>query len=281
MIKTIRPTDISPVQFQALLQGSIAPRPIALVSSINLAGEVNLSPFSFFNVFSSNPPILIFSPARRVRDNTIKHTLENVYEVPEVVIGVVSSPIVEQVSLASTEYERGINEFVKAGLSQVPSELVRPPRIAESLVNYECKVRKIIPLGSGGGAGNLVVCEVILAHFSETIFDENQKIDPQKIALAARMGGDFYSKTIPESTFEVEKPLVKKGIGIDQLPENIKNSPILTGSQLAQLANIEALPNKESLKELEIENIAGNSHQQAAFFLAQKQVLKAWKVLLG
>lgn len=233
--------------FHKFMLGTIAPRPIAFASTIDAEGMVNLSPFSFFNCFSANPPVLIFSPSRRVRDNTIKHTLENVYEVKEVVINVVNYSIVEQASLASTEYEKGVNEFLKAGLTPVPSVKVKPPRVKESPVAYECKVLEIIPLGTGHGAGNLIVCEVLLAHYDENILAPGGKIDPHMLDLVARMGDDFYCRASGQAIFEVPKPNMKKGIGVDQMPAKIRESRILTGNNLGRLGNIERLPSPEEI----------------------------------
>ncbi|WP_448519947.1 flavin reductase family protein [Rhodoflexus sp.] len=282
-MKTIRPADIPTTQLHALMLGSIGPRPIAFASTISRSGQVNLSPYSFFNCFSSNPPILIFSPARRVRDNTTKHTLENVYEIPEVVINIVSHDIVEQMSLASTEYERGVNEFIKAGLTEQPSEVVRPPRVLESPVQYECKVRRIIPLGTEGGAGNLIVCEIVLAHFREDIFDEKGQLNPFKLDLVSRMGGDWYCRANGDALFEVAKPVARKGIGVDSLPEAIRLSPVLTGNHLGKLGNTEQLPDAESLAAVQIpENLAHLSgHHLAATLLDANLIDAAWKVLLA
>ncbi len=281
-MKTVSPQDLSPAAWQALLQGSVAPRPIAFASTTDQAGNINLSPFSFFNLFSAIPPILIFSPARRVRDNTTKHTLENIYEIPEVVINLVDYALVEQVSLASTEYEKGVNEFVKAGLKSVESVLVRPPRVAESPVAFECKVRRIIPLGTQGGAGNLVICEIILAHFKEHIFDNQGFIDPHRIDLVARLGRDFYSRASGNAIFEVEKPLLKKGIGVDQLPEKMRHSAILTGSNLGKLANTEKIPSEAELANIEVEMPENWEKSQllAKKLLDKNQIQAAWKVLL-
>lgn len=282
-MKTVSPKDLSPLAWQALLQGSIAPRPIALVSTTDQAGNINLSPFSFFNLFSAIPPILVFSPARRVRDNTTKHTLENIYEVPEAVVNMVDYALVEQASLASTEYEKGVNEFVKAGLTPVESVLVRPPRVAESPVSFECQVKRIIPLGTEGGAGNLIVCEIILAHFKEHIFDSQGLIDPHRIDLVARLGKDYYSRASGNSIFEVEKPLVRKGIGVDQLPEKIRNSEILTGNNLGKLGNTEKIPNETEWANIEIEMPENWEKAQilAKELLDLNQIQAAWKVLLG
>lgn len=282
-MKTIRPADIPTTQLHALMLGSIGPRPIAFASTISRNGQVNLSPFSFFNCFGSNPPILVFSPARRVRDNTMKHTLENVYEVPEVVINIVNYAIVEQMSLASTEYDKGINEFTKSGLTEQPSELVRPPRVKESPVQYECKVCRIIPLGSQGGAGNLIVCEIVLAHFNETIFDDKGQIDPFKLDLVSRMGGDWYCRANGDALFEVAKPVARKGIGVDSLPESIRLSSILTGNHLGKLGNTEQLPDRSALASVDIPaNFAHLSgHRLAAALLDANLIDAAWKVLLN
>ncbi|WP_250631145.1 flavin reductase family protein [Rhodoflexus caldus] len=282
-MKTIRPADIPTVQMHALMLSSIGPRPIAFASTVSRDGQVNLSPFSFFNCVGSNPPILVFSPARRVRDNTIKHTLENVYEVPEVVINIVNHDIVEQMSLASTEYEKGVNEFVKSGLTELASEMVRPPRVKESPVQYECKVRRIIPLGNQGGAGNLIICEIVLAHFREDIFDSKGQIDPFKLDLVSRMGGDWYCRANGNALFEVAKPVARLGIGVDNLPEAIRLSPVLTGNHLGKLGNTESLPDPYSLAAVSIpagfEHLSG--HHLAAALLDANLIDAAWKVLLA
>ncbi|MEB2781388.1 flavin reductase family protein, partial [Algoriphagus sp. C2-6-M1] len=231
-MKTFYPKDLSTLEFYGLLQGAVAPRPIAFASTVDKAGNVNLSPFSFFNLFSSQPPILIFSPLRRMRDNTTKHSLENVLEVPEVVIHVVHFGMVEQMSLASTEYEKGVNEFEKAGFTQVASNEIKPPRIKEAHVAFECKVNEVKPLGDGGGAGNLVICEVLVAHVNEAIFDEAGVIDPRKLDAVARLGGNWYSRASGASLFQIPKPQRTLGIGIDQMPESVRNSTILSGNNL-------------------------------------------------
>jgi flavin reductase (DIM6/NTAB) family NADH-FMN oxidoreductase RutF len=294
--KTIYPQEIPTPLLQSYLQGVVAPRPIAFVSTMDKEGKVNLSPFSFFNLFSANPPVVVFSPSRRVRDNTTKHTLDNVIEVPEVVINVVNYSMVEQTSLASTEYEKGVNEFVKAGLTPEPSVLVKPPRVVESPAALECKVKQIIPLGEQGGAGNLVICEVILMHLKEKIFDENGMISPYKIDLVARMGGDWYSRSQGEMLFEVPKPLQTKGIGVDNIPEQIRNSTVLTGNNLGRLGNVEQLPSQAEIEEFknteEMKNLfqqLANQplelekaiHQLAQTYLDKKEILTAWKVLLS
>lgn len=271
-MKEIYPKDLSPMQLQNVLQHAVAPRPIALASSINKNGEINLSPFSFFNLFSTNPPILIFSPARRVRDNTTKHTLQNVLEVPEVVIGNVDFEIVQQISLASTEYDKGVNEFQKSGLTMKPADLVKPPLIAESPVNFECKVLEVKPLGTEGGAGNLIICEVMKIHIQEKYLDADGNLDQKKLNLVSRLGGNWYGKTSPESLFEVPKPLLKKGIGYDKLPLEIKNSKIFTGNDLGMLANVETLPEG-------IFSADEDTHKEAQKQLLQSNIEKAWEVL--
>lgn len=272
-MKTITPKDLNNLQLQTLLQTAIAPRPIALASTVDQDGVINLSPFSFFNLFSSNPPIVIFSPARRVRDNTTKHTLENVLQVPEVVIGIVNFKIVQQISLASTEYEKGVNEFVKSGLTMKDAELVQPKLIKECPVNLECKVLEIKHLGTEGGAGNLIICEIIKIHVREEYLNEAGNLDQTKLDLVARLGGNWYSRNNENNLFEVPKPLVTKGIGFDLLPNEIKFSKVFTGNDLGMLANIEELP-------------VGNFHSEKAIHLeAQKQLLEsriaeAWKILV-
>jgi flavin reductase (DIM6/NTAB) family NADH-FMN oxidoreductase RutF len=280
-ILTINPRDIGTVGLQNYLQSSVGPRPIALASTVDAEGNVNLSPFSFFNVFSANPPILIFSPARRVRDNTSKHTLDNVLEVPETVINVVNYSIVQQTSLASTEYEKGVNEFVKAGLTEEKSVMVKPPRVSESPVAFECAVREVIHLGDEGGAGNLVLCEVLLIHINRNILNEKNLIDQRKIDLVARMGGDWYCRASGAALFEVEKPLAKKGIGFDGLPQAIRESYVLTGNHLAQLANSERIPTEEDLANIEIAGEIEHAHFLAKTLLDAGKVAEAWKVLLS
>jgi flavin reductase (DIM6/NTAB) family NADH-FMN oxidoreductase RutF len=291
----IDPKEISIAELHAYLLGSIVPRPIAFASTVDLYGKVNLSPFSFFNIFGSNPPILVFSPSRRVRDNTTKHSLENVKEVPEVVINMVNFNMVEQMSLASTEYEKGVNEFVKSGLTEVDSLKVKPPRVKESPASFECLVKKIVPLGDGGGAGNLVICEVILAHIHDEIIGENGHIDPLKLDAVARMGGDWYCRASGESLFVIPKPNRNKGIGVDMIPEEIKNSTILSGNNLGRLGNIEKLPKVEEIKDFEKhpkiqelklrfkndqESYINHLHDYAKEVLEAGDILTAWKILL-
>jgi flavin reductase (DIM6/NTAB) family NADH-FMN oxidoreductase RutF len=294
-MKTINPKEISTQQLHSYLLGSIAPRPIAFASTMDKDGNVNLSPFSFFNIFGSNPPILVFSPARRVRDNSTKHSLDNVREVPEVVINIVNYEMVEQMSLASTEYERGVNEFVKSGLTEQPSSMVKPPRIKEAPASFECKVLEVIPFGEEGGAANLVVCEVLLAHFKEEIFGENGQIDPFKLDAVARMGGDWYCRANGTALFEIAKPIRNKGIGVDNIPEEIKNSIVLTGNNLGRLGNIEKLPSKDEIeayaKQTTIqemkhrfkndkESFVFHLHEYAKEVLESGDSLTAWKILL-
>jgi flavin reductase (DIM6/NTAB) family NADH-FMN oxidoreductase RutF len=247
-MKTFHPKDLKTQELHSILQSVVAPRPIAFVSTVDKEGNVNLSPFSFFNLFSANPPVLIFSPSRRVRDNTTKHTLENVLEVPEAVVHVVGFDLVEQLSLASTEYPKGVSEFVKAGLHAVKSDLVSPPRVKEAPVALECRVMEVKPLGTEGGAGNLVICEVIKVHIDERILDESGTVDPRKLEPVARLGGNWYTKVTSESLFQIPKPLTTLGIGVDQIPEEIRFSPILSGNNLGRLGNVEQLPSAEELE---------------------------------
>jgi len=247
-------SNLSPLQLQNYLQYAIAPRPICFASTIDKAGNVNLSPFSFFNLFSTNPPICVFSPARRVRDNTTKHTLENVLEVKECVINIVDYAMVQQMSLASTEYGKGVNEFEKAGFTMLMSELVRPPRVAEAPVQLECIVTEVIPLGDNNGAGNLILAEIKRIHIKEEILDAEGRIDQTKIDLVARLGGDWYCRVTSENLFKVAKPLTTLGIGIDALPVSVRNSTVLTGNDLGMLGNQEKLPMLE-----EIDALLGNS----------------------
>ena len=287
---SIEPKELSPVKLQAYLQSAVAPRPIAFASTIDINGKPNLSPFSFFNVFSSNPPILVFSPARRVRNNTIKHTLSNCEATKEVVINVVNYDIVQQASLSSTEYADGVNEFLKSGLTMLPSDLVKPFRVAESPVQFECKVNEIIALGTEGGAGNLIICEVVKIHIKETILDENGMIDQYKIDLVSRLGGNWYSRS-NQGLFEVEKPLTTLGVGVDAIPDFIKQSAVFDGNDLGKLGNVEALPTEEEITIFVKENFAVKGvlssddkkkiHLKAKEYLNNNEVLSAWKVLLA
>ena len=261
------------------LLGAIAPRPIAFASTVDTDGNLNLSPFSFFNAFSANPPILIFSPARRVRGNTTKHTLENALETKEVVISVVTYDMAKQVSLSSSDFEKGVNEFKKAGFTPIKSNIVKPFCVKESPVNFECKVNDVIALGSEGGAGNLVICEVQLIHIDEKILDAEKNIDPLKLDLISRLGGNWYGKTTKESLFQIPKPISEIGIGIDQLPEHIRNSSILTGNELAVLASVTKIPVKECADESEARS-EEELHKYARELILQGKCDEAWQVLL-
>lgn len=271
-MKTVIPSEISAVQLQTIMQTAVSPRPIALASTIDKDGNYNLSPFSFFNMFSTVPPILIFSPSRRVRDNTTKHTLENIQEVQEVVIGTVNFPIVQQISLASTEYEDGVNEFIKSGLTMKDADLVTPKLIEECPVNFECKVLEIKALGDKGGAGNLVICEVQKIHIREEYLDETGNLDQKKLDMVARLGSNWYSRNNENNLFEVPKPLVTKGIGFDLLPDAIKYSKVFTGNDLGMLANVEILPSQHCHED---ENI----HQNTQKLLMESKIEEAWKIL--
>ena len=246
MIKTIDVSSGETAGLYQYLSAAVTPRPIAFVSTVDKNGNKNLSPFSFFNVFSINPPILIFSPVRRVRNNTSKHTLDNVLQVKECVISLVTKNIAQQVSLSSCEFDAEINEFEKAGFTEINSDLVNPPRVKESPINFECKVNNVIHLGEQGGAGSLVLCEVLKMHIDEAILDDNNAIDPFKLNIVSRLGSNWYGKTTKESLYEIVKPISRIGMGIDNLPENIRNSEILTGNELAILASTESIPDKKS-----------------------------------
>ncbi len=239
-----------------LLLGAVGPRPVAFASTIDAEGRPNLSPFSFFNCFGSNPPILIFSPARRGRDNTTKHSLHNVRAVPEVVINVVTFDMVQQANLASGEYPEGVSEFEKAGFTAIPSERIRPFRVKESPVQMECVVKQVIETGSEGAAGNLIICEVLIMHVDERVLNEHGKIDQRKIDLVGRMGGDFYCRASGDALFELAQPAKHLGIGIDRLPADIRNSSVLTGNNLGQLANLPAQPDETSVNEYKLTELA-------------------------
>lgn len=287
---TIDPKSIETAKLQGYLQSSIEPRPIAFASTIDAEGNANVSPFSFFNVFSANPPILIFSPARRVRDNSIKHTLINAEATREVVINVVNYDMVQQISLASTEYADGVDEFLKSGLTPIASEVVKPFRVKESPVQFECKVTQIIPLGTEGGAGNLVLCEVVRIHIDESVLDKNGAIDQHKIDLVSRLGGNWYSRS-NQGLFEVPKPLSTLGIGVDAIPNFIKESKVFNGNDLGVLGNVEALPTEEEItifvkENFEVKGVLSadddiKKHQLAKEYLNKNEVLIAWKVLLA
>jgi flavin reductase (DIM6/NTAB) family NADH-FMN oxidoreductase RutF len=287
---TIDPKSIETAKLQGYLQSSVGPRPIAFASTMDAEGNPNVSPFSFFNVFSANPPILIFSPARRVRDNSIKHTLINAEATREVVINVVNYDMVQQISLASTEYADGVDEFLKSGLTPIASEVVKPFRVKESPVQFECKVTQIIPLGTEGGAGNLVLCEVVRIHIDESVLDDNGAIDQYKIDLVSRLGGNWYSRS-NQGLFEVPKPLSTLGIGVDAIPNFVKESPVFNGNDLGMLGNVEALPTLEEVSIFVQQNFAVKGvlsaddqqkvHLAAKKYLDENDVLSAWKVLLA
>ena len=274
---TINPREVSVQQFHALLLGAVTPRPIAFASTVDRNGEVNLSPFSFFNCFGANPPLLIFSPARRGRDNTTKHTYENVLEVPEVVINVVNYAMVQQTSLASTEYPRGVNEFQKAGFTEIPSVMVRPPRVGESPVSMECKVLQVMQTGNGGAAGNLVICEVLLMHVKDEVLDGKGSIDPFKLDAVARLGRDWYCRVQGDSIFQVPRPTDKIAIGIDQLPPSIRNSDVLTGNDLGLLASVESIP--VPVNDVKSGDDRDATHRLAQKYLREGNITEAWNVL--
>jgi len=293
MFKTIILKDIPTGEAQNYLNHAIAPRPICFASTIDVLGDVNLSPFSFFNLFSTKPPVVIFSPARRVRNNTTKHTLQNVIEVPEVVINIVDYEMIQQVSLSSCEYPKGTDEFIKSGFTKEPSLLVKPPRVKESPVQMECKVLEVKHLGTEGGAGNLIICEVMLMHINENILGENGKIDQLKLHHVARLGGNWYVKVSADNLFEVEKPNTELGIGFDNLPASLKTSKILSGHHLGQLANVHESPvidpafEDEKLKNIfqyfsiDPVEMEKELHFYAAELLNKGKVSEAWQVLLA
>lgn len=287
---SLHPKNLTTGILHGYLLSAVAPRPIAFASTIDADGNPNLSPFSFFNVFSANPPILIFSPARRVRGNTTKHTLENIEVIKEVVINVVNYDLVHQASLTSTDYPEETNEFEKAGLTMLPSDEVKPFRVAESPVQLECKVNEIVHLGTEGGAGNLVICEVVKLHISEDVLNADQTINQEALDLVARAGGSYYSRA-KEGFFEIPKPLRNMGIGVDNMPEHVKNSMILTGNNLGMLANVEALPNEDEVT-IFVKDISERypdiktashreKHKLAQNYLSYGDVKSAWKLLLS
>lgn len=289
----VNPAEIKTSELQAYLQGAVAPRPICFASTVNKDGHPNLSPFSFFNVFGTNPPTLIFSPSRRVRDNTTKHTLENIYTTREVVINMVSYDMVQQTSLASCEYPEGVSEFEKAGFTALPSEKIKPFRVKESPVQMECIVKQIIETGNQGGAGNLIICEPVMIHINDQILDAAGKIDPHKIDLVARMGGDYYCRASGDAVFEVPKPNTKLGIGVDALPLTIRNSRILSGNDLGILGNVHEMPFVDpSFEDDHLKNIIqyysitpeemeAELHHYAKKLLHAGKVGEAWQVLLS
>jgi flavin reductase (DIM6/NTAB) family NADH-FMN oxidoreductase RutF len=276
---TITPGEIKTAQLHGLLLASIAPRPICFASTMDAEGVPNLSPFSFFNIFGSNPVTLIFSPARRVRDNTLKHTLHNAMSTKEVVINVVNYAMVQQMSLSSCEYPEGTNEFTKAGFTMLASELVKPYRVAESPVQLECIVKQVIETGSEGGAGNLVICEMVKMHINDNVLNENGQIDPNKIDLVARMGADYYCRASGDAVFEVPKPNTQLGIGFDALPKSIAESNILSGNDLARLANVHLLPIIDNTK-VAMPIPIKEAHIKAKELIAQNDIDAAWQILL-
>ena len=294
MYRTIELKLLKPAERQNFLQHAIAPRPVCFASTINKEGNVNLSPFSFFNLFSSNPPVVIFSPARRVRDNTTKHTLENILEVPEVVVNICDYNMVQQVSLASCEFPKAVDEFEKSGFTKEPSQLIKPPRVKESPVQLECKVVEVKPLGTEGGAGNLIIAEVLLMHISEAILnDDKTMIDQTRLHHIARLGGDWYCKVNSSNLFKVEKPNSKLGIGVDSLPASIRSSNILTGNNIGQLANVHEIPfvdpafDDDTLKNIiqyysiNPDDMEKELHSYAKKLLDIGKVNEAWQVLLA
>lgn len=292
-LMTINLPDLKPAEKQYYLQHVIAPRPVCFASTVDKEGNINLSPFSFFNLFSSNPPIVVFSPSRRVRDNTTKHTLENVLQVPEVVINIVTFDMVQQVSLASCEYPKGVNEFIKAGFTPEPATLVKPPMVKESKVKLECRVQEVKSLGDVPGAGNLVICEVLRMHIDDALLSADGKMDQRKINHIARLGGDWYCVVNEQNLFQVEKPNTQLGIGLDALPASIRLSRILTGNHLGQLANVHDLPVIEPsfddghLKQIiqyystNPEEMEKELHGYAKKLLDEGKVKDAWQVLLA
>jgi len=287
---SFEPKDISVAKLHSFLLSAVAPRPIAFASTLNDDGKPNLSPFSFFNVFSANPPIMIFSPARRVRDSSIKHTLANSKTTREVVINVVNFEIVHQMSLSSTEYAEGVNEFEKAGLTMLASDIVKPFRVAESPVQFECKINDIIELGNEGGAGNLIICEILKMHISKEVLKDDGSINQKKLDLVARAGGSFYSR-VKKGFFEIPKPVKSLGIGVDAMPDFVKNSMILTGNDLGMLGNVESLPNPKEI-DIFVDDVSERypdiremshreKHKIAQNYLSFGDIDSAWKLLLS
>ncbi|MEZ4738919.1 MAG: flavin reductase family protein [Flavobacteriales bacterium] len=294
-MKHLDPSQLSIPELHGYLVGAVGPRPVAFASTIDAEGRPNLSPFSFFNVFGANPPLMIFSPARRGRDNTTKHSYHNVKAVPEVVINVVTYAMVQQTSLASTEYAEGVNEFEKAGFTPIPSEKVRPFRVKESPVQFECLVKQVIETGEGGGAGNLVLCEVVMIHVDEAMLDERGKLDQRKMDLVGRMGGNFYVRAHGEALFELAQPSTKLGVGVDALPQSAKESTILSGNDLGKLGGLLAVPDETAVNEYKLMELSDTFitlqeqpsallealHRHAKALLEQDRVEEAWKTLLA
>lgn len=291
--KSISPSDISQPELHAYLLSAVAPRPICFASTIDAKGNVNLSPFSFFNVFSSNPPVMIFSPARSGRDGSLKHSHQNVLEIPEVVINIVNYPMVEQMSLSSTAYDKGVNEFVKAGFTEIKSDIVRPPRVGEAPVSFECTVTEVIELADTPGAGNLILAKVERFHINENYLDEKGQLDTLKLDLIGRMGGSWYTRSSGDSLFEIPKPIRNKGIGVDSLPESVRNSKVLTGNNLGRLGNLETMPSSKEIESIQqektvleiVENFSDEellhkTHQLAKDWLEKGNAKEALAVLL-
>ena len=292
---SLNPKDIPPRQLHHYLLGAVVPRPICFASTVDENGNSNLAPFSFFNVFSSNPPIAVFSPSRSGRTGKHKDTFNNIQKVREVVINMVNYSMAEQMSLASSPYSAEVDEFVKSGFNKVKSDLVQPHRLKESPVQFECKVLEIKQLGNKGGAGNLIICEILKIHISIDVLDDNQMIDQQKIDLIARMGGNWYSRTEKKSMFEITKPITTIGIGFDELPKEILNSNILTGNELGKLAGIESLPDETAVNDFKLielseiflkfeddaKKLEFSLHKKAKEFLHQNDLEAAWKTLLS
>lgn len=291
---SLDPKELPQPKLHQYLLGAIGPRPIAFASTLDAEGRPNLAPYSFFNVFSSNPPILIFSPARRGRDNTTKHTLENALVNRECVINIVNYAMVEQMSLASTEYPEGVSEFAKSGLTPIASEVVKPFRVKEAPVQFECKINDVVALGTQGGAGNLVICEVVRIHVSEDILDEDGRISPVQIDQVARMGGHFYTRA-NQGLFQLPQPMTQVGIGFDKMPDDVRTSQVLTGNELAQLAGVESLPNETEVNEYKLTELADlfmeyegraseleqQLHHKAKALIAEKKITEAWMTLLA
>lgn len=294
-MKSFDPASLPIPELHSYLVGAVGPRPVAFASTIDAQGRPNLSPFSFFNVFGANPPLMIFSPARRGRDNTTKHSYHNVKAVPEVVINVVTYAMVHQTSLASTEYPEGVNEFEKAGFTPIPSLKVKPFRVKESPVQFECEVKQVIETGTGGGAGNLVICEVMMIHVNEAVLDANGKIDQRKIDLVGRMGGHFYARAHGDALFQLAQPNTTIGVGVDNLPPEARNSHILTGNDLGKLGASLTIPDETAVNEYKLTELSDTFithkdqpsallsalHQHAHELLAQDRVEEAWKTLLA
>ena len=279
MITSIDAKSTKSKDLYRYLSDAVTPRPIAFVSSIDKKGNKNLSPFSFFNVFSIDPPVLVFSPVNRTRDNTSKDTLENVKDINECVISLVTEEIAQQVSLASCEFDSNVNEFEKAGLTEVKSECISPYRVMESPINFECKVTQIISLGTNGGAGNLVICEVLKIHIDNRVLENDQTINPFKLNIVSRYGKNWYGKTTHKSIYKITKPISRIGMGIDNLPEKLRNSEILTGSELAILASTEYIPLRKDFPQRIDKNLT-EKHILAKEFLSQGKVEEAWQILL-